>query len=85
MNCPICLNGVLELIGDLKPIEETYKLHVTDQINGHTGIGVFCCSVDECGYIYIKAAPGLLSSVKETMRIKRNESNESKIHQLLQS
>jgi len=63
----------MELVGDLRPEKNTYKLYLTDQISGHKGIGVYSCSVDICGHIDFKAAPELLSSVKKTMRFNRKD------------
>lgn len=71
MNCPKCLNGVVEVIGymELKegPIEFVFAKLIPEEMPAVT---VELCSRTPCDYVTIGAAPESLSLAKRILKDK---------------
>lgn len=65
-NCSKCKSGMMEELGFLKL--STSEVFVGLNQESKSGVMVYCCSVDECGYTELKTVPGTLSQAKRLMR-----------------
>lgn len=73
-SCPCCGSGVMETVGYLElksgPINFVFSCSIPDPVSTTT-IQMLICSLDDCGYTHMRAAPGSLSHAKHELRKKR--------------
>jgi hypothetical protein len=71
MQCPRCRTGVLEAIGTFSLEEGALEVEYCQPHDHPKDVIMYICSKDECGYMEMKAAPGLLSALKRKIRDRR--------------
>lgn len=69
MNCPNCVNGVLESIGHI-PIQNGSLSFVFGRLpeTNIPALQINICSREDCRFVYMEAAPNSLPLAKRTMR-----------------
>jgi|GEM_PF-2046208 len=71
MQCPKCRTGVLEAIGTFSLEEGALEVEYYQPYDRPKDAIIYICSKDECGYMEMKAAPGLLRALKRKIRDRR--------------